>query len=90
MNRLHGPQLAMLGFFFSWLITCAGCCAYPGQAYVEADDSTYKYAQPKLEEWAEAKGGDWPTIVKNKGISWKARLTRAKAKAKEEKVASDE
>lgn len=63
------------------VLALAGCCtAYPGQSYVEADEKTYNYAQPKLEEWAEAKGGDWPEIVKDKGISWKARIDRAKKK----------
>jgi len=66
------------------LVLLAGCCAYPGAAYVESDEATYKYAQPKLEEWAEAKGGDWPTIVENKGISWKAKITRAKKKGEED------
>lgn len=63
----------------------AGCCTtYPGAAYIEADEATYEYAQPKLEEWAEAKGGDWPAIVENKGISWKARITKGKTLPKTE------
>ena len=62
------------------LTLCFGGCytSYPGANYVEADQSTYEYAQPKLEEWAKEKGGEWPDIVKDKGISWKARLERAK------------
>jgi hypothetical protein len=71
------------------VLAMSGCCAYPGQVYVEADEATYIYASPKLKEWAEAKGGDWPTIVKNKDISWKARIERAKAKAKEEAEAAN-
>lgn len=66
------------------VLSFSGCGAYPGASYVEADQSTYDYAQPKLEEWAEAKGGDWPTIVKNKGISWETRIKRAKEQGEEE------
>ena len=66
-----------------------GCSlTYPGEAYVEADEATYKYAQPKLEEWAARKKAegdpDWEPIVKNKGISWKARITRAKSRPNKE------
>ena len=60
------------------VLSATGCCtSHPGEAYVEADQSTYDYAQPKLEEWAAAKAGDWPGIVKDKGISWQARIDRA-------------
>ena len=78
MNRLYGlHSLAMLSIFMA--LFTAGCCTtYPGASYVESDEATYNYAQPKLEEWAEAKGGDWPIIVKNKGIAWKAKFTGAK------------
>ncbi len=78
MNRLHGLHwLAALSVFMALFTT--GCCTtYPGASYVESDEATYNYAQPKLEEWAEAKGGDWPAIVKNKGIAWKAKFIRAK------------
>jgi len=65
-------------------LTLSGCCtSYPGASYVEADESTYNYAHPKLEAWAEAKGGGWPQIVQDKGISWKARIERAKTKGEE-------
>ncbi len=66
------------------VLSMGGCCtAYPGASYVSADESTYNYAQPKLVEWADRKGGDWPSIVEDKGISWKARIYRAKKKGKE-------
>ena len=68
------------------LVLLAGCCAYPGEAYVDADERTYNYAQPKLVEWAASKGGDWPEIVENKGVSWKARVDRAKEKGKEKEA----
>ncbi len=68
------------------ILVMVGCCTtYPGAAYVDADESTYIYAVPKLKEWAEQKGGSWPTIVKNKDISWKARIERAKKAGKKEK-----
>jgi len=69
------------------LMLFTGCCTtYPGESYVSADEETYIYAQPKLEEWAKFKkeqGDDeWEMIVKNKGISWKARVERAKKAGK--------
>ena len=69
------------------LTLMTGCCTtYPGESYVGADMDTYLYAQPKLEEWAaqKAKDGDpdWVDIVKNKGISWKARIERAQKAGK--------
>lgn len=67
-----------------------GCCtAYPGESYVKSDQATYDYAQPKLEEWAEGKGGDWPGIVKDKGISWQARIDRAKKAGKKKETDSE-
>lgn len=75
----------MKNFVLPLVLVFVGCCTtYPGASYVASDESTYNYAQPKLEEWAEAKGGDWPVIVKNKGISWKSKFTRAKKKGAEE------
>ena len=68
----------MRKFALSMVLLIGGCCAYPGSGYVAADESTYNYAQPKLVQWALFKGGDWPIIVKNKGIAWKARIDRAK------------
>lgn len=64
-----------------------GCCStHPGESYVASDEETYLYAQPKLEEWAKIKAEqgdpDWEGIVKNKGISWKARIERAKKAGK--------
>lgn len=71
----------------SFLLLITGCkTTYPGESYVAADEETYIYAQPKLEEWAKFKAeqGDdeWIPIVKNKGISWKARIERAKKAGK--------
>ena len=78
----------MKNFLIASILLLSGCCAYPGEAYVEADAVTYEYAQPKLVEWAEmkAKAGDeeWRKIVKNKGLSWKARVDRARAKGKKD------
>jgi len=80
--------LALLAIFLALPIT--GCCtAYPGAAYVDADESTYNYAAPKLVEWAETKkkagDGEWVKIVQNKNISWKARINRAKKAAEDKK-----
>lgn len=66
-----------------FVLLLTGCgTTYPGASYIDADEATYNYAQPKLEEWAKMKaaGGDedWELIVMNKGISWKARIDRAK------------
>ena len=67
----------------------AGCCtSYPGASYIDADEETYNYAQPKLEEWAKMKAAegdeDWEVIVNGKGISWKARIDRGKKLGQEE------
>ncbi len=68
------------------VLAMSGCCTtYPGAAYIDADEKTYNYAQPKLEAWAKDKGADWPKIVKNKGLSWRARIDRAKKMGKKEK-----
>lgn len=70
----------MKKLLLSLTVVLASCgTTYPGASYIAADEETYTYAQPKLEEWAEMKGDeDWKLIVKNKGISWRARIERAK------------
>jgi len=65
------------------VLVLAGCCSYPGKAYVEADESTYEWSRPKLEEWAEAKGGAWPEAVRLKMDSVDARIQQAKTKGQE-------
>lgn len=73
----------MRSIFLTAALLVTGCCAYPGQVYVEADRSTYEWARPKLEEWAEAKGGPWPDAVKVKFDSVDARISQAEAKGAE-------
>ena len=69
--------------FLIGVLLIAGCCSYPGEAYIEADRSTYEWARPKLEEWATNKGGEWPEAVKLKLDSVKARIERGEQAGKE-------
>ncbi len=69
------------------VLVLAGCCSTPGESYIKADRSTYDFAKPKLEAWAkqkaEAGDKDWESIVKNKLISWDARISKWESKEQE-------
>lgn len=69
----------MKKLFLGLTLVMAGCCAYPGEAYIKADESTYKWAAPKLKEWAEAKNdAEWTEAVDAKLVSWEARIQKGK------------
>jgi hypothetical protein len=67
------------------VIAMSGCCAYPGEAYVAADKSTYEWAAPKLKEWAKSKNDpEWDEAVDAKLTSWEARWQKAEKEGKAE------
>lgn len=75
----------MRNLLMGLVLVMSGCCAYPGEVYITADESTYKWAAPKLREWAEAKNDpEWTEAVDAKLISWEARYKKGKTEGKSE------
>lgn len=58
-------------------------CIHPDKAYVEADRSTYQWAEPKLREWSEAQTAELKSATHFKLKSWEARITKAEDGLKE-------
>ena len=66
--------------FVSFVVALSvGCCTYPGESYIAQDEATYKWAAPKLMDWAEQTDDpEWAEAVYIKLQSWEARWKKGK------------